>query len=87
MQNNKYRVGLTLIFILFSPFLGLTEGRTETTVDHGIYATLLGMYVDQGRVDYRGFKADEKKLDQYLTILEKVDTQKLSRNERFAFYI
>ncbi len=76
-----------LLFLLFGPLNLTTLGISGTTVDHSIYATLLGEYVKQGQVDYRGFKADEAKLDQYLKVLEKTDSKNLSRNEQFAFYV
>ena len=56
-------------------------------VDHSIYAELLGNYVKNGLVNYQGFKNEEEKLDRYLRILEETNTESLSRNEQFAFYI
>ena len=44
-------------------------------------------YVKKGFVDYRGFKNNEQKLDQYLKILEKTDPSSLTTKEQFAFYI
>jgi hypothetical protein len=38
-------------------------------------------------VDYKGFKNEEQKLDQYLDLLAKVNVKNLARNEQFAFYI
>jgi hypothetical protein len=55
--------------------------------DHGLYGDLLQKYVANGEVDYQGFKNEEAKLDQYLNILEKSETKKLSPDEQFAFYI
>ncbi len=57
------------------------------SVDHSLYAALLTKYVKDGVVDYRGFQQEEKTLDRYLTLLEQTDTDKLSRNEQFAFYV
>jgi hypothetical protein len=59
---------------------------SNASVDHSIYAELLNKYVNDGKVDYAGFKAEETKLDTYLSILEAVDSNSLSRNEQFAFY-
>ncbi len=56
------------------------------TVDHAIYAELLHKYVRNGQVSYDGLKQEEKKLDQYLAVLESVDPQSLPPNERFAYY-
>ena len=43
--------------------------------------------VNRSRCVDAGFKADQAKLDQYLSYLEKIDPETLSRNEQFAFYI
>jgi len=72
------------VLVLTGPF---RVSRAQNTVDHSIYGELLGRYVQNGEVDYRGFKTEETKLDRYLEILEKVDTEALGRNERLAFYI
>ncbi len=56
-------------------------------VDHTLYADLLKKYVKDGVVNYRGFKNEENRLDEYLKALEGTDTSKLSRNEQLAFYI
>ena len=55
-------------------------------VDHGLYAQLLNSYVHEGQVSYDGFKQDESKLDRYLAMLETIDPQDLTAEERFAFY-
>jgi hypothetical protein len=56
-------------------------------VDHSLYADLLRKYVKDGVVSYQGFQQEEKKLGQYLKVLEDTDTTKLSRDEQFAFYV
>ncbi len=55
-------------------------------VDHFLYASLLKRHVQNGVVDYKGFKDDEAVLDQYLEALAAVDPETLSKNEQFAFY-
>jgi len=65
----------------------MSQGLAATTVDHSTYAALLMKYVDQGHVDYRSFKKEEVKLDQYLKVLEKTTTENLSRDEQLAFYV
>ena len=65
----------------------LAPGWSSATVDHGIYAELLEKYVQNGSVNYQGFKNAEIKLDQYLKVLEETDVKKLSRDEQFAFYV
>jgi len=76
-----------LILLFFAPLNMGVQGRSKDSVDHSIYATLLEKYVKKGQVDYRGFKSEEVKLDQYLIVLEKTDYDNLSRNEQFAFYV
>ena len=79
---------LVLILILFPEFsFCAPPALSADTVDHSLYGELLQKYVKNGVVDYRGFKSEEAKLDQYLGILEKTDTRALSRDEQFAFYI
>ena len=56
-------------------------------VDHGLYAQLIEKHVKAGVVDYGGMKRQEKMLDQYLALLEGTDTDALTKNERFAFYV
>jgi len=56
-------------------------------VDHAIFGALLKSHVQNGRVDYQGFKKDEPRLDAYLVQLSKIDPQTLARAERMAFYI
>ncbi len=56
-------------------------------VDNRIYADLLKKHVVDGRVNYHGFKADEKLLDDYLAVLSATDANALSKKEQFAFYI
>jgi len=60
---------------------------SRAAVDHTLYADLLKQYVNNGGVDYQGFKTEEAKLDRYLKILEETDTKALPRNEQFAFYV
>jgi len=76
-----------LILLFFAPLNLVKPSWAAITADHSIYATLLEKYVKQGQVDYQGFKAQEEKLDQCLKVLEKTDSDKLSGNEQFAFYI
>ena len=86
MKIKRFIFVIVTFFLLCGPLIMVIPDVSGATVDHGIYATLLEKYVKQGQVDYRGFKTDEAKLDQYLKVLEKTDSKSLSRNERFAFY-
>ncbi|MBW1743706.1 MAG: DUF547 domain-containing protein, partial [Deltaproteobacteria bacterium] len=76
-----------LIVVLSILFCMPAAAWTAEAVDNGLYADLLKKYVKDGVVDYQGFQNEEATLDAYLKVLEKTDAGKLSRNERFAFYI
>jgi hypothetical protein len=75
-----------IFYLMAGPLYSSTLAAADT-IDHAVFGDLLGKYVKSGRVDYAGFKADQAKLDQYLSYLEKIDPETLSRNEQFAFYI
>ena len=79
-------IGL-IMGLLFLSVPGNSEAENNRKLDHGIYAELLAMHVQNGVVDYAGFKKDEKKLDQYLSVLESTDANTLPRNEQMAYYI
>lgn len=85
MKTCIYIVILILIFL--APLNRVKPSWASAPVDHSIYAVLLEKYVKHGHVDYRGFKAEEEILDQYLKVLEKTDSDNRSPNEQFAFYI
>jgi hypothetical protein len=63
------------------------SGAAADAVDNSLFGELLATHLRAGGVDYSGFKAEEQKLDFYLSILEKTDPESLDRNEQFAFYI
>ena len=91
-QDTNMKVEHIKIFVLtFALLIGsltlVKQSLSQIIVDHSIYSILLEKYVKQGQVDYRGFKSEEAKLDQYLKVLEKTDSDNLSRNEQFAFYV
>jgi hypothetical protein len=73
--------------LLSSNILCASHAAAAVAVDHSLFGALLAEHVRDGVVDYAGFKADEAKLDQYLSTLERVDPESLGRNEQFAFYI
>jgi hypothetical protein len=77
------RPALALTAIL----LAFATGAAGNTVDHTLLGDLLAKHVRDGVVDYAGIKAEEKKLDQYLSVLENTDPDALGREEQFAFYI
>ncbi len=86
MFHRKYSVFLVGLSFFFTPGQ-VGAGWASGAVDNSVYAELLKKYVKEGVVDYQGFKNEETKLEQYLKVLEKTDSSKLSRNEQFAFYI
>ncbi|MFC1883946.1 DUF547 domain-containing protein [Thermodesulfobacteriota bacterium] len=86
----KAVVSLLIVFL----FVGLYESSPaadgmakEIKIDNSIYEELLNKYVKNGIVDYRGFKNEEKKLDQYLKVLEHNNPELFSKKEQFAFYV
>ncbi len=87
----KTQSTILLVLLSITLMLGLIgqvpNSWSGNVVDHGLYGELLGKYVKNGVVDYRGLKNEEKNLDRYLKVLEKTDTKKFSRNEQFAFYV
>lgn len=78
-----------LVFIFGISVLSIltTPGWSKEPVDHSLYGELLSKYVNNGVVDYLGFKNEEATLDEYLKILENTEVGQLSRDEQFAFYI
>jgi hypothetical protein len=76
-----------LTIFLVAGIIGSPGLNQASTVNHGIWADLLGKYVKPGGVDYTGFKTEEDRLDQYLKVLKDTDPEKLSRNEQYAYYI
>lgn len=82
-------LGLVFIMIIFllSGTFGSALPSSASTVNHEIWAELLGRYITPGGVDYTGFKAAEDRLDQYLKVLEDTDPEKLPRNEQYAYFI
>ncbi len=83
-MKKKYK-HITGLCILFSFFTG--QALAETDIDNHIYASLLKKHVLHDRVNYDGFKKDEKLLDDYLAVLGRTNVKVLSKNSRFAFYI
>ncbi len=76
-----------LVFFAAGLLFGMPSSLSAEGIDHGLYGELLQKYVQNGVVNYRGFKREENRLDQYLETLEKTNITALSRNEQFAFYI
>ncbi|WP_027357844.1 DUF547 domain-containing protein [Desulforegula conservatrix] len=79
-------IGALTLLILFIALNAIASNQ-KASVDHSIYAELLGKHVKNGVVSYKNFKNDEARLDEYLKTLENTNPDKLDRNEKFAFYI
>lgn len=64
------------------------ENSEISTVNHSAFDKLLQAYVsDKGSVNYKGFLKDKVALENYIVSLTKVNTSKLSKNEKTAFWI
>ncbi len=84
----KFFRKIFLMILLMGGFLaGFSRSVTAEPFDHSLFDELLGKYIKDGRVDYRGLKSEEQQLDQYLALLDATDPEGLSRDEQFAFYI
>lgn len=86
-MKRKYRiVDVTALALLLMASFSSGSWAEEKTVDHSLYGELLGKYVKDGVVNYKDFKTEEHKLDQYLNLLDKTNPEELPRNEQFALY-
>jgi hypothetical protein len=85
-MNRLFVLSLVTLWSLFT-VPALTQTSQAAPVDYSIYAELLNKHVNDAMVSYAGFKKDEAKFDEFLKLLEGVDTSKLSRDEHMAFYI
>jgi len=73
------------IILLISAIFFIATTNAQTSIFH----ELLQAHVDaDGNVDYKAFKADEEKLDTYISYLEKTKPEKSwSSNKQKAFWI
>ncbi len=74
-----------MVVFLLATASAFAAGDEE--VDHSLYAALPARHVENGLVDYAGFKRGEEVLDGCLDRLSRVDPETLSRAEQFAFSI
>jgi len=79
---------IKFITVLVSFGLSFSSVANEHLTHKG-WNTLLNKYVDEaGYVDYKGFKSEEKALNEYLTVLSKNHPDNSwKRNDRLAFWI
>lgn len=78
---------LTRFLIIVLMFGGFTATMAAGESLHTIWGELLQRHVEHGVVDYQGFKKDEKRLDEYLAMLDAASPQSLSEQKRLALYI
>jgi hypothetical protein len=79
---------IKFITVLVSFGLSFSSVANEHLTHKG-WNTLLNKHVDEaGNVDYKGFKSEEKALNEYLTVLSKNHPDNSwKRNDRLAFWI
>lgn len=86
---------LLLTSLLFAiPTEGVSQDsppqhRSATPVDHSVFDRLLKEYVDEtGLVNYKAWKSqDEETLGNYLKSLGEIDSERLGRTEKIAFWV
>jgi uncharacterized protein DUF547 len=83
----RHITNIIMVFIIFASFTVMPAAAKTGAVDHSLFGELLGKYVHDGVVNYKGFQTEEKKLDHYLSALTHTDTSQLTRSEKFAFYV
>lgn len=88
--SSTHRIALRGLF--GPPAVLLTEAyartRDSASFDHGVFDALLRKHVDSdGGVDYSALKSDPTKLDDYLRNLERVEFDRLGRDEKLALLI
>jgi len=74
------------VLIILSLLITMITIQTSSAKTHQSFTELLKKYVINGLVDYKGLQID-KELDKYLTQLSNTNPEKLSRNEKLAFWI
>jgi hypothetical protein len=87
MNQRNFGLAVIISISLVTGIFGSAASSRASTVNHDIWADLLGKYITPNGVNYTGFKKDEERLDQYLKVLENTDPEKLQRNEQYAYYI
>ena len=81
---------MRLVIVAFTLLLVSTPGAQEPggeAARRKTFDTLLDLYVRDGLVYYRAFKADRGRLDGYVNALAAVAVDKLPRNEQLAFWL
>lgn len=84
MKSLFFRIASLGLYFLV---VGLPGWATASSDGDEIYAGILSRYVHDGRVDYRGLKQAEERLDRYLEHLARTDPRTGSRAAQMALYI
>ena len=77
---------MKLVSVFLILLWGSLAGAGEQPL-HEAWGALLKVYVNNGVVDYQGFKKDEAALDSYLASLNRINPDELSPDAQLAFYI
>lgn len=82
----KTFLGIFTTILLFGIFL---QANAQEHLTHAKWTELLKKHVDiEGHVNYKGFKEDEKSLDEYLAVLSSNHPQAdWDKNDQLAFWI
>ena len=83
-QRRTIKCGLLSCLLLLVLVSVSWSGKT---MDHSLYGELLKKYAKEDVVDYQGLKAEDGKLDQYLTLLDETNPDQMFRDEKLALYI
>lgn len=90
-DTREKRKARFLLAVLAGCMLVVHAARAESTkgaVDYSLYAQVLDAYVNgDGRVDYRGLKADMEKLNAFVRQVEEADISAWTPVEQKAFWI
>jgi len=81
------RISRTAWLLFVSAILVCCAGTLHAGEFHKPWSVLLERYVDNGEVDYIGFKQAEPELDRYLDIIGETDPGQMEDADRLAFYI
>lgn len=79
----------TFLFLVFVFLANFTSFQTMAG-DHGSFNAILNEYVEGGYFDYEAFMEDRSArdgLDQYLSEMSRVKTDKLNRDEELAYWM
>ena len=87
-MKNSIMITVTLLWMLMASAMP-SAAEEQNVVDHSIFDGLLTRYVDDGLVDYQGWREySAEDWQRYLDILRDTDPRNLvSDDERLAFWI